>query len=664
MSTIKKYYRICLFGALLLLFSTGLFAEDRAVPTTYSAFLDAVNVPYAWNLGFTGAKAIVGIIDDSSDMNHPFFGSNIDTSLAFNTGVIYNDESYRQIYPDLPTQSANDTSAVWDRAVVRKDETLQPYNDYGDFHGTNVTGCIASYDTTTNTYGPAYGATLVPIRVDFPCQDFDVYMPDGTRISKYTTVQAIKYRNDVIDVKNNSYGSAAGYVGTDSDAFKAGIADARANNTIMMYSSGNERDDRFFPDAKDCAKKIYTGHPYTIAVAATGRNETADYTAIAPFSDYGSCVFICAPGVDIQTSDRDDYQTGNIFLYEKELVSTSEVQGVSPGNVCSTFTGTSASCPVATGVVALAIDAYKTTYPGQVCDTRFIKHLLTRTSTKIDLEATDQYTAWTTNAASFSFLPSYGFGQINAKGLIDAILDPETTLGGQFNSVTPQTIATLNWSNMEVSPEEVLIYHHSYPSFNDSGNAWHLTKYSTSENGILSAAAENQTDLAYYVTLSEDQPLAADSSQLVYTQTQTITADIFQNAGIAKQSLEEVVLTLTVTANDLEEGFDARFLEIVLDHNGYESTLAHTDKRSLYDYFDEITWSFSSNAFWGEDPTGDWTLNVYNTGSEETFHVSDVYSTFYMGTLSYFDANAVPEPASWALMIFGAFGLVYLRKRG
>ena len=210
MSTIKKYYRICLFGALLLLFSTGLFAEDRAVPTTYSAFLDAVNVPYAWNLGFTGAKAIVGIIDDSSDRNHPFFGSNIDTSLAFNTGVIYNDESYRQIYPDLPTQSANDTSAVWDRAVVRKDETLQPYNDYGDFHGTNVTGCIASYDTTTNTYGPAYGATLVPIRVDFPCQDFDVYMPDGTRISKYTTVQAIKYRNDVIDVKNNSYGSAAG----------------------------------------------------------------------------------------------------------------------------------------------------------------------------------------------------------------------------------------------------------------------------------------------------------------------------------------------------------------------------------------------------------------------------------------------------------------------
>ena len=165
------------------------------------------------------------------------------------------------------------------------------------------------------------------------------------------------------------------------------------------------------------------------------------------------------------------------------------------------------------------------------------------------------------------------------------------------------------------------------------------------------------------MTLSEDQPLAADSSQLVYTQTQTITADIFQNAGIAKQSLEEVVLTLTVTANDLEEGFDARFLEIVLDHNGYESTLAHTDKRSLYDYFDEITWSFSSNAFWGEDPTGDWTLNVYNTGSEETFHVSDVYSTFYMGTLSYFDANAVPEPAAWALMVLGAFGLVCLRKR-
>lgn len=104
MRTFTKFCRFCLFWALLLLLSVRLCAEDRAVPTTYSAFLDAVNVPYAWNLGFTGAKAIVGIIDDSSDMNHPFFGSNIDTSLAFNTGVIYNDESYRQIYPDLPTQ--------------------------------------------------------------------------------------------------------------------------------------------------------------------------------------------------------------------------------------------------------------------------------------------------------------------------------------------------------------------------------------------------------------------------------------------------------------------------------------------------------------------------------------------------------------------------------
>ena len=120
-----------------------------------------------------------------------------------------------------------------------------------------------------------------------------------------------------------------------------------------------------------------------------------------------------------------------------------------------------------------------------------------------------------------------------------------------------------------------------------------------------------------------------------------------------------MVLTLTVTANDLEEGFDARFLEIVLDHNGYESTLAHTDKRSLYDYFDEITWSFSSNAFWGEDPTGDWTLKIANLGTTDTFQVFDIFSTFYMGALQ----NSVPEPAAWVLMIFGAAGLVYLRKR-
>ena len=660
MSMHNTLYRFCIIVLFVVLSSVSLYADERSVPTEYSSWLDAVNAPYAWSLGFTGQNVVVGIIDDSID-NHPFYSANIDSSLAYNTGVIYNEERFKEYLPTLPTQSATDTTAVWDRAKIQKEGSSDPENSYGDFHGTSVTGCVASYDVETNTYGSAYNATIVPIRIDFSCQSFKAKMPDGTAVAEYTTYQATTYKNDVIDLKNNSYGISMGYVAIDSELTIAAFADAKANNTILLYSSGNERDNLFLPDAKDSTKKVSTAHPYTITVAATGKDDTADYTAIAPFSDYGSCVFICAPGVGVKTADRDDVQTGNIFLYDCELVSQSEIQGIKRGNLIENFAGTSASCPVATGVLALALEAYKTTYPDQICDVRFIKQLLVRTSTKLDLEATERHTKWTTNAAGFSFSPSYGFGQIDAKGLIDAILDPETTLGGRYDTVTPQTIATIDWSTMEVSSAEKLIYSTTDINSDDNTGNFYLTKFSRSQdNDTLAAAVDYQSGgTAAYVTPNDFLQLGANPV-LVYSETKNVTDETFLNSGIIKQDLEEVVVTLTVSADDMSEGYDVRDLQIVLDHNGVQSYLAYYDRQAFFQFIDSLTWSFSSNAFWGEDPTGDWTLSVYNAGTNGTFNVSDVYSTFYMGTLR---DSAVPEPSTWALLALGIVGLMYWRKR-
>ena len=152
--------------------------------------------------------------------------------------------------------------------------------------------------------------------------------------------------------------------------------------------------------------------------------------------------------------------------------------------------------------------------------------------------------------------------------------------------------------------------------------------------------------------------MAADE-QLVSSETKTIANETFLNSGIVKQDLEEVVVTMTVKADNQAIGFDARYLEIILEHNGLQSCLAFSDEMCIPDNIDDLMWSFSSNAFWGEDPTGVWTLNVYNVGTNETFNVSDVYSTFYMGELR---TPPVPEPATWALLALGVV-VVFLRKR-
>ena len=663
MLSTKLFYRFCGIVTIVALLSVSLFAQDKPVPTTYSSYLNAVNAPYAWNLGYTGQNVVVGVIDDSIDMGHPFFSSNIDTDSAYNTGVIYNNAFFRQNFmSNLPTQDPNDTSAVWDRATVKYTNATSNTTSEYDSHGTSVTGCIAAYNASTNTYGPAYDATIVPIRVDFPCQAFPASY-GGYSVGNYTFAQALVYDNENIDIKNNSYGTSMGYIGQDAALTIAAINDAMANNTILLYSAGNERNKTNYSNNKDCSKRITNAHPYTITVAATGKNYTTDYTGYAPFSNYGACVFITAPGVGIRTSDREDESTtGNVFTYGCTLVSQSSYQGSVTGNMNSSFNGTSASCPVASGVLALALDAYKQAYPDQTCDVRYIKQLLARTSTKIDVNATAEEVKWVTNNAGISFSHTYGFGQINAQGLIDAILDPIGTLGKNYDIVTEPTVAAFDWSTMTVSTEQFLQYTTTYPSAGNSGGSFYMTTFGISEEELLAAAAEYQSGSAAYVTPNDFELMAANEP--VYTDTLTISDDSFLSSGILKQDMEEVVVTLTASATNTTTGFDPRYMQITLDHDGVTSYLAFADPNSAQYNVNSITWSFCSNAFWGEDPTGEWMLNVYNTGTEDTFTISDVFSTFYMGKLeaTVNPSVAVPEPATWALLALGVM-VVFLRKR-
>ena len=204
-------------------------------------------------------------------------------------------------------------------------------------------------------------------------------------------------------------------------------------------------------------------------------------------------------------------------------------------------------------------------------------------------------------------------------------------------------------------------YATTYPSTGNSGGSFNMTTFGISEEELLAAAAEYQSGSAAYVTPNDFELMAANEP--VYTNQVTVSDNSFLSSGIVKQEMEEVIVTITLDATNQTTGFDPRYMQITLDHDGVTSYLAFADPNSAQYNVNSITWSFCSNAFWGEDPAGTWTLSVYNLGSDKTtFNVSNVVSSIYMGELETSHPEAVPEPSTWALMVLGVIVLC-MRKR-
>ncbi len=85
-------------------------------------------------------------------------------------------------------------------------------------------------------------------------------------------------------------------------------------------------------------------------------------------------------------------------------------------------------------------------------------------------------------------------------------------------------------------------------------------------------------------------------------------------------------------------------------------TTSRLMSRNLADSFNDIEWTFVTNAFWGEDPVGEWALAV------EDFFLGDVglWQSFAVTAKT---GHLVPEPATLALMAAGAAAAVLRRRR-
>lgn len=310
-----------------------------------------INAEAAWDMGITGEGVNIGIID----------------------------EGVWGFHPDLSSQRNNTAG--------------QPGSS--SFHGTAVAGVACAIgNNNEGAAGLAYGSTHSQL----------FYSTSGDPV---VNAAAFAHRNDLNDIKNNSWGpNDTGVLYDISTIENDSLADAvttgrDGKGVILTWAAGNGgANDRVEYDP-------YAASPYTIAIGAIGNLATH-----AAYSERGSSLFAVT------------YSDGN----GRRIVSTAN----STANPYTfNFGGTSSACPLASGALALCLEA------NPDLTWRDAQHLVIDTAKPVDTDHPD----WTTNGAGHDINHSYGFGQLDAALMVQAAqtwqpVAPIFTLDAGFISQT------------------------------------------------------------------------------------------------------------------------------------------------------------------------------------------------------------------------------------
>ncbi len=361
--------------------------EKQIIPTDplYAPSPITDNIPgflgvYQWylnNEGLDGAQA--GIDINFENVPNSVTGSGV-TVAVVDDGVAIDHE-------DLETNATGPHLNLFPDGGNGDPATL----DVNANHGTAVAGLIAAeLDNGLGISGVAPGSTLSGIRF-LPATFEEALVLDDVDVTA-----ALGFSLDQIDIYNNSWG----YVTEPSnlsygsrlmiDALENGVETGRGGNgAIYVFSAGNSGEGFERADYASLQSS-----KYTIAVGAL-----ADSGEKSFFSEEGACLVVTAPsnggssgivtsefGVDL---DEDD-QPFRTSLYTPS------------------FGGTSASCPIVSGVIALMLEAEPT------LNWREVQDVLIRSAVEVDPGDSD----WITNAAGLSFNHKFGAGLVDAAGAV------------------------------------------------------------------------------------------------------------------------------------------------------------------------------------------------------------------------------------------------------
>jgi outer membrane autotransporter protein len=375
-----------------------------------------------------------------------------------------------------------------------------------------------------------------------------------------------------VRVMNHSYGPNAPFLSVEGDpyapeAFEA-LEQSAGLGVIHVFAAGNSAG-KF--STEDSNKRLNNTSPFVITVGALGSDGK-----YAGYSSYGANLMVVAPSssgfsddYSIATTDRTGLDGYNNIGEDATKPPEDDPYFQPPGvgdlaNYNSAFGGTSSASPLVAGVMALGVEANPN------LDIRMARHLIARTSVKVD--PSDQ--GWLVNGSGFDFNTNYGFGLLDADMFTRAAASVESLSEAKVLRGSTQTIQQGDFG------EDTRAIGASFTVLGDGFMPLEYVQVEMTLSGL-------QDDKDAY--LAGEGAILGDFSAVVVSPSGTVAQLFFNDRNLVKNQFEE-----------------NRF-EIIPD---------------------VAEWTFLSNAFFGESPEGDWSIELFNSSSNTNFTNFGVWDSY------------------------------------
>jgi len=306
-----------------------------------------MNVEEAWDRGYSGKGITVTILDDGVEWNHPDLSANYkaDASIDINA----NDKD------PFPRYDLFDTNK----------------------HGTRCAGQVsAQANNSFCSVGIAFNSGIGGVR-----------MLDGT-ITDAVEARSLSLNPQAVDIYSASWGPDDDGQTVDGPgpltrrAIEEGAIKGRNGlGSIYVWASGNGGK---FEDNCNCDG--YATSIFTVSISSASENGNIPW-----YSEQCSSTLATT------------YSSGSSRQGERKVITTDL-----HGRCTASHTGTSASSPMAAGIIALVLEA------NPKLNWRDVQHIIVRNAKRANLRADD----WKTNGAGYNISHAFGFGLMDAGAMV------------------------------------------------------------------------------------------------------------------------------------------------------------------------------------------------------------------------------------------------------